>query len=115
MSPLPGSVTRVFASTDRAASASTSIRGSTTPRFPASEKEIERIDVLALTHGHSDHSGSAVDIYKQHSPTVVCMLELADWLGSKGSRGRGINKGGTVDVDGVRVTMTDAHHSSSTA
>src|SRR6266540_903397 len=84
------------------------------PKIPASEKEIERIDVLALTHGHSDHSGSAVDIYTQHSPTVVCMLELADWLGSKGVEAEGFNKGGTIDVDGVRVTMTDAHHSSST-
>jgi L-ascorbate metabolism protein UlaG (beta-lactamase superfamily) len=85
------------------------------PKFPESEKNIDRIDVLALTHGHSDHTASAVDLYKQHSPTVVCMVELADWLSSQGVEAEGFNKGGTVDVDGVRVTMTDARHSSSTS
>jgi L-ascorbate metabolism protein UlaG (beta-lactamase superfamily) len=84
------------------------------PKFPESEKKVERIDVLALTHGHSDHTASAVDLFKEHSPAVVCMLELADWLSSKGVEAQGINKGGTVDLDGVRVTMTDARHSSST-
>jgi L-ascorbate metabolism protein UlaG (beta-lactamase superfamily) len=85
------------------------------PKFPESQRDIDRIDVLALTHGHSDHTASAVDLYKQHSPAVVCIVELADWLGSQGVEATGFNKGGTVDVDGVRVTMTDARHSSSTS
>jgi L-ascorbate metabolism protein UlaG (beta-lactamase superfamily) len=85
------------------------------PKFPDSERDIERIDVLALTHGHSDHTASAVDLAKQHSPAVVCMIELGDWLGAQGVEAEGMNKGGTVDLDGVRVTLTDARHSSSTA
>jgi L-ascorbate metabolism protein UlaG (beta-lactamase superfamily) len=85
------------------------------PKFPDSERDIERIDVLALTHGHSDHTASAVDLAKQHSPAVVCMIELGDWLGAQGVETEGMNKGGTVDLDGVRVTLTDARHSSSTA
>jgi L-ascorbate metabolism protein UlaG (beta-lactamase superfamily) len=83
------------------------------PKFPESERNVERIDVLAITHGHSDHSASAIDLAKQHSPDVVCITELGDWLDSKGIEAHGINKGGTVDLDGVRVTMTDARHSSS--
>jgi L-ascorbate metabolism protein UlaG (beta-lactamase superfamily) len=83
------------------------------PKIPASEKEIERIDVLALTHGHSDHSGSAVDICKRHSPAVACMVEIGDWLTSQGVEADGFNKGGTVDFDGIKVTLTDARHSSS--
>ena len=83
------------------------------PKFPAGEKPIERIDVLVITHGHSDHSGSAVEICKEHSPQVVCMTELGDWLSNQGVEAHGINKGGSVDLDGVRVTMTDARHSSS--
>jgi L-ascorbate metabolism protein UlaG (beta-lactamase superfamily) len=43
------------------------------------------------------------------------MVELAGWLGSQGVEAEGFNKGGTVDIDGVRVTMTDARHSSSTS
>jgi L-ascorbate metabolism protein UlaG (beta-lactamase superfamily) len=84
------------------------------PRCPDSEKEPERIDILALTHGHSDHIGSAVDLCKRHSPAVVAIFELAGWLESQGAPGaseRGMNKGGTVDVDGVKFTLTDAVHS----
>jgi L-ascorbate metabolism protein UlaG (beta-lactamase superfamily) len=84
------------------------------PKFPESEREIERMDVLALTHGHADHAANAVDLAKQHSPTVVCIIELADWLGEQGVEAVGINKGGTYDADGVKITMTDARHSSST-
>jgi L-ascorbate metabolism protein UlaG (beta-lactamase superfamily) len=84
------------------------------PKFPEAERNVERIDVLALTHGHSDHTASAIDLAEQHSPDVVCITELGDWLDAKGVEAHGINKGGTVDLDGVRVTMTDARHSSST-
>jgi L-ascorbate metabolism protein UlaG (beta-lactamase superfamily) len=84
------------------------------PKFPDSERNIEKIDVLALTHGHSDHSASVADLAKQHSATVVCMIEIGDWLANQGVENvEGMNKGGTVDVDGVRVTMTDARHSGS--
>jgi L-ascorbate metabolism protein UlaG (beta-lactamase superfamily) len=83
------------------------------PKFPESEREIDRIDVLVLTHGHSDHTASAIDLAKEHSPEVVCMIEIGDWLDGKGVGAQGMNKGGTVDLDGVRVTLTDARHSSS--
>ena len=84
------------------------------PKFPDSERDIERIDVLALTHGHGDHIGNAVELCKQHSPKVVAMFELASWLESQGAEGAsalGMNKGGTVDVEGVKFTMTHALHS----
>jgi L-ascorbate metabolism protein UlaG (beta-lactamase superfamily) len=85
------------------------------PKYPESEREIERIDVLALTHGHGDHVGNAVELCKQHSPKVVAIFELASWLESQGAEGAsalGMNKGGTVDVDGVKFSMTHALHSS---
>jgi L-ascorbate metabolism protein UlaG (beta-lactamase superfamily) len=87
------------------------------PKCPAGEQAVERADLVVLTHGHSDHTGSAVDIAKGHGAAVVAMVELADWLGSQGvsDNVHGINKGGTVEVDGVKVTLTDARHSSSTA
>ncbi len=82
------------------------------PKFPESEREVEKIDVIAITHAHSDHVGSVMDLAKEHSPEIVCMLEFGDWLETQGIEGvQGINKGGTVDLGGVRVTMTDARHS----
>ena len=85
------------------------------PKFPESEREVERIDVLALTHGHGDHVASAVELCKRHSPRVVAIVELAAWLESQGAPGAselGMNKGGTVDAEGVAFTMTHALHSS---
>jgi len=86
------------------------------PKCPDSEKDPERIDILALTHGHSDHVGSSVDLINRFKPTVVGILELVGWLGAQGAEvGEmpGTNKGGTRDVDGLKFTMTDAKHSSS--
>jgi L-ascorbate metabolism protein UlaG (beta-lactamase superfamily) len=86
------------------------------PLFPDEEKQPERIDVLALTHGHSDHVGNSVDLINRFTPTVIAQIELKNWLSAQGAEvGEfpGINKGGTQDADGVRFTMTDARHSSS--
>src|SRR3954452_15642542 len=86
------------------------------PKCPDSEKEPERIDIIALTHGHSDHVGDTVELSKRFSPEVVALVELKGWLGSQGAEiGElpGPNKGGTVTVDGIRFTMTNAFHSSS--
>jgi L-ascorbate metabolism protein UlaG (beta-lactamase superfamily) len=84
------------------------------PNCPESEKQPERIDVLAITHGHGDHVGSAVALGKRHSPRVVAIFELASWLQSQGvanAADLGMNKGGTIDVDGIKFTMTHALHS----
>jgi L-ascorbate metabolism protein UlaG (beta-lactamase superfamily) len=88
------------------------------PKCPEGEQTPERVDLIAITHGHGDHVGDAVEIWKEHKPTVVAPVELADWLVMKQELDqenvRDPNKGGTVDVDGIKVTLTDANHSSST-
>ena len=50
------------------------------PKCPESEKDPERIDILALTHGHNDHVGSSVDLINRFKPTVVGIIELLNWL-----------------------------------
>src|SRR5439155_644716 len=55
------------------------------PKCPDGEKEPERADVIAITHGHSDHVGNAVDISKQFSPEIVAIVELKSWLGDQGA------------------------------
>jgi L-ascorbate metabolism protein UlaG (beta-lactamase superfamily) len=86
------------------------------PKCPADEQEPERADIVAVTHAHGDHVGDAVAIAKQHGATVVAQVELAAWLGKQGvaeDKLIGFNKGGTVDVGGVKLTLTHAFHSSS--
>jgi L-ascorbate metabolism protein UlaG (beta-lactamase superfamily) len=89
------------------------------PKCPSREKEPERIDVIAITHGHSDHVGETVELTKRFSPrAVVALIELKGWLEGKGAKVDdlpGPNKGGTVDVDGVKFTLVNAFHSSSSA
>jgi L-ascorbate metabolism protein UlaG (beta-lactamase superfamily) len=86
------------------------------PKCPESEKEPERMDIVAFTHGHGDHVGTSVDLIGRYSPTVVAQIELKKWLGTQGAdvgELPGLNKGGTQDIDGVKLTLTDARHSSS--
>jgi L-ascorbate metabolism protein UlaG (beta-lactamase superfamily) len=84
------------------------------PKCPEAERTPERVDILAVSHGHGDHVGEAVELGKRHGPKIVAIFELANWLERQGVAGAselGMNKGGTVDVDGVKFTMTDALHS----
>ena len=87
------------------------------PKCPESEKEPERVDLIAITHGHSDHVGSAVELSKRFGPLpIVAMVELKGWLRQQGAQTDempGPNKGGTVEAEGVKFTLTNAFHSSS--
>jgi len=85
------------------------------PKCPDSEKEPERIDVIALTHGHGDHVGETVELAKKFLPEIVANVELKGWLGGQGApvgEMPGSNKGGTVEAAGVKFTLVNAFHSS---
>lgn len=82
------------------------------PLCPEKEKKIKKVDVMLCTHGHFDHIGDAVEIAKQHNPTVVGIFELCAWLEKKGAKKTSpMNKGGTQAVGDIRVTMVHADHS----
>ncbi len=86
------------------------------PKCPPDEQTPERVDVIAVTHGHGDHVGDTVDLARKHGSTVVAQVELSGWLGRQGvDQGKLVapNKGGTVDVDGTKFTLTNAFHSDS--
>jgi L-ascorbate metabolism protein UlaG (beta-lactamase superfamily) len=86
------------------------------PKCPDTEKEPDRCDVIALTHGHADHVGSTVELSKRFGPLpVVAMVELKGWLKQQGAEVDdlpGPNKGGTVEAEGLKFTLTNAFHSS---
>jgi L-ascorbate metabolism protein UlaG (beta-lactamase superfamily) len=86
------------------------------PTCPDAEKEPERADVIVVTHGHGDHSGDVIDLQRKLGCKVIGMVELMAWLSGKGLSEDDLvpfNKGGTVEIEGIRFTMTNAFHSSS--
>lgn len=82
------------------------------PACPQHLKSFDALDLMLITHGHFDHIGDAVELAKRHTPRVVAVYETCVWLEGKGvSHTLPMNKGGTQDVDGIKVTMVSADHS----
>ncbi len=83
------------------------------PSFPAG-REPKAADLILVSHGHSDHIGDAAVTARHTGATVVGIYEITAWLGAKGvTQLEPMNKGGTIHTHGLRITMTDARHSSS--
>jgi len=76
---------------------------------------VERCNLLLVTHGHADHMGDAVALASRLRPVWPCIHEMSLWLARRLPGGNdaviGMNKGGTVEAAGLRVTMTTADHS----
>jgi L-ascorbate metabolism protein UlaG (beta-lactamase superfamily) len=88
------------------------------PSFPDDRRAeaLEGATAILLTHGHFDHVTEVPDIAAELGLTVYTMVELAGYLGEKhGIETTGFNKGGTVQIGDVAVTMVHAVHSSSIA
>jgi len=83
------------------------------PACPDALKKPPQADAILVSHGHGDHLDDVVACARESAAPVVAMYELCDWLGRKGLQHlEPMNRGGSIEVAGVRVTMTDARHSS---
>jgi len=82
------------------------------PMCPESEKQVKKADVLICTHGHFDHIGNAVAAAREGQPDqVIGSFEIGAWLEKQGVvNATGMNKGGTIDLGWVKVTMVFADH-----
>lgn len=83
------------------------------PSCPDAYRKPPKADVILASHGHFDHITDLVRCARESGATVVGIFELCDWLGRKGIQNVSpMNKGGSQEVAGLRITMTDARHSS---
>ena len=75
------------------------------------------IDYIVLSHGHSDHTGSALTLALKTKAVVFATFELGTLLikdGLPADQYRPMNKGGSVKAtDELTISLTQAFHSSS--
>ncbi|MFL5755043.1 MAG: metal-dependent hydrolase [Chloroflexota bacterium] len=89
------------------------------PKSPKTIDKVDRCDILLVTHGHFDHMGEGggdmLSIASRFRPAWPCIHEMSLWAGRRLPGGMdqtmGMNAGGTVDVGGIKVSMTPAVHS----
>ena len=82
------------------------------PACPEEDKQVDSLDTMLITHAHFDHIQDAVELATTHRPQIGCIFEIANWLGRKGVENvNPMNKGGSQQLNDVRVTMVDARHS----
>ncbi|MDR2820844.1 MAG: metal-dependent hydrolase [Desulfovibrio sp.] len=89
-----------------------------TPASGVDAKTVGPVDVVLVTHDHADHVGEAVAVCRTHGAMLGAVVGTAGKLAQNGVpedrilNGIGFNIGGTVEHQGVRITMTQAYHSS---
>ena len=84
--------------------------------------DLDKVDIVLITHDHDDHVGEAGEIMKRFpEATLIAQPELTgrllrDYGFDPGQikNGNGMNIGGTVEVCGVKITMVEASHSRET-
>jgi L-ascorbate metabolism protein UlaG (beta-lactamase superfamily) len=82
------------------------------PKAVATADEVEPTHI-AISHGHADHIADAVPVARRTGAHCVAMVELADWLGSKGVEEDKLsdpNLGGTVEFDWGYISLVPAWH-----
>ena len=87
------------------------------PMFPMDRRAeaIRGATHILLTHGHGDHLGDSSAVAKELDIAIHGIYDLMGFLAARdGVKIIGFNKGGTVDLNGAKVTLVNACHSSST-
>ena len=83
------------------------------PSCPEAMKKPPKVDVTLVSHGHGDHIDDLLAVARESNAPVVAMYEVCVWLERKGVQQTvPMNRGGSVEVAGLPVIMTDARHSS---
>ena len=88
------------------------------PQVSTGGEDIGKIDFILVSHGHGDHLGDTLELAQKSGALVISMPEISQYLIQKGLRPEkaiGMNKGGTMEVSDLSVTMVHALHSSSIA
>ncbi|TGD78968.1 metal-dependent hydrolase [Hymenobacter wooponensis] len=84
------------------------------PFVPDELREPEQVDLVLITHGHDDHfDAEMLTLLARTGAKVVAPARVRFYLQEHGvlpEQCEAINVGGSIDVLGLRLTMTVAHH-----
>ena len=83
------------------------------PFMMSEEMKALKPDIIAVTHGHDDHAGLAVDIAKQYNSPVIAVFELANHFSSLGIAAIDGHIGGSIDFDFGSIKFVNALHGNS--
>lgn len=73
----------------------------------------DNLKAILVSHGHSDHFGSAMEISKLTNAPIIGVFELANYCLSKGANAIPAALGGEINFSWGSVTLVPAQHSSS--
>jgi L-ascorbate metabolism protein UlaG (beta-lactamase superfamily) len=81
------------------------------PKCAVKIEDLKSVDLILVTHGHSDHLGDAAEIAERYGSKIICIFELANLLGKNTVP---MNIGGTISIsERIHISMVPARHSSS--
>lgn len=74
----------------------------------------ENISDIFVTHGHSDHLGSAIDISAKTGAPITAVFELANYCARKGAKINDMGLGSWKNYNWGKAILVPAFHSSTT-
>jgi len=82
------------------------------PKAPCKPSDLEKVDLVCVSHDHPDHLGDSIEICKRTGAVFLSTYELASYAGEQGvERTAGMNIGGTYEgLEGITVTLVQAFH-----
>lgn len=81
------------------------------PSAPLPIANIGQVDMVFITHYHSDHVGDAFAICKKTGATLIAIHEIAVEAEAQKITAEGMNIGGTVTLHDIKFNMVPAMHS----
>jgi L-ascorbate metabolism protein UlaG (beta-lactamase superfamily) len=83
------------------------------PGSPVKSRELERVDLIIVSHAAVDHLGDTEAIARRTGAPVICGGEVKAYLMAKGIPGtqlRATTWGIAVEVAGIKVQPVECHH-----
>lgn len=84
---------------------------SNNPVSPVTVEELNP-DLILITHGHTDHFGDTMEIANRTGALIISNHEHSVYISKQGLDAQGMNIGGSIEVQNIKITMLNSNHSS---